>query len=98
MKEGISVDILLNSDKNESYYSFNVYSSGNKEKKINVYWLDQENQIAIWNVTVENEEVYFLCVSEEKYLNFPIAYFKNCSTKEFNFDTIDLKKIVEYNR
>ena len=37
MKEGISVDLLLNSDKNESYYSFTVFSSGNKQKIINIY-------------------------------------------------------------
>jgi hypothetical protein len=98
MKEGISVDLLLNSDKNESYYSFTVFSSGNKQKIISIYWLDIENQIAIWKVSIGNDEVYFLCVSEEKYKNFPIAYYKNCETNEFNFDNIDLKKVIEYNR
>lgn len=98
MKEGIIVDILLGSDKNDSSYTFNTFSSGNIQKNVAIYWLDKENQIAIWKVSVDSNETYFLCVSEEKYMNFPICYYQNCTSKEFNFDTLDLKKIIQYTR
>lgn len=85
--DGPDVMVILEHKKiSKDKYYFKVLTNFKKIMELTIYIIDDQNNIAVWESTIDNEKYYELNVSSDNLTHFPMV---NCDCRE-------VKCLIEY--
>ncbi len=99
---GVSAEVIKNVSKlNQKHYSIDVYAIDENEqvvnKEINIYIIDTDNKIAIWEEMTSDNIHYDLMIAKSEEPLFPVIvnFGQHSSPEEYVFEEINYFKEIE---